>query len=72
MQMLGAVTITPTFQPAQVYSPKGLRFGSLDPGYIHLHAVPMLQLLVLSLVGLPATGDLTIAISLYCLLLEVN
>ena len=59
-------------QPGWVYWAEDFRLGPPDPRHTHPLAVPQLRMSILLPVGIPISRDLTVAIPIYHLLLEVS
>ena len=62
----------PVCQPGRTSLAEDLGLGPLNLRYVHPPEVPQLRMLILLLVGLPASGDFMIAIPMCHLLLEVS
>ena len=65
-------TPTPVCLVGEWYTPENLSFGPINWRCLQLPLVPEICLLVLSHVGLPASGELTVVMPLYHMLLEVS
>ena len=71
-QVSTAAVATPSCQQGGMYQAKDLGLGLLNSWYVHPLAIPLLRLSILFLMVLLALGDLTVATTLYCLMLEVS